>query len=297
MPIQYAGGTNVNTTFSNSGSPTRREIVDGIVAALTTAGWSTISGGGTGDVLMESVATPAGLKMRVRLLDPGSGNCAQIKARNTSNTISQAGALHLLPGASKTWRVIANQYQCFIFVAGTNAAREYAAWGVPYTFDSSLTSCFWAVSNSQSDSDTTVRPTFRTSLHHGANFSVGNQIYCVNSSGWEANGTNFSYFFGGPALLVIPATTIAAHFASASGYRWHDGNALIAEPYLSFGATYNNDEGKIRGQLWDAFFTTEAFTVDTTLTSIDSHNWWCVTNNNTGTLNAVPRGSLFIVAP
>lgn len=297
MPIQYAGGTNVNNTFTQSGSATRREIVDGIVTELGTAGWSTISGGGTGDVLLESATTPAGLKMRVRVLDPGSGNCAQVKVRNASNSISQSSAMFLVPGNGKTWRVIANKYQCFVFVPGTSASREYAAWGVPYTSDSNITTCFWAQGNAQSDTDTTVRPTFRTVLHTTFNFNCPISVCCVNDGWWEnpAN-TNFSYLFGGSQYLLIPSTAIGNHISSA-GYRWHDGNALIVEPLLSFGSVSSSDEGKVRGQLWDAFLTTEAYAVDTTLSGVDSKNWWCLTNNNTGAARGSLRGSLFLMTP
>ena len=97
MSVQYAGGTNVNTTFTCTVG-TRREIVDGLVAALTTAGWSMVSGGGTGTVVMRSATTPtASNVIDVRIHDPGSGNCAQIRMQNAADAWPSAPPVRQLP--------------------------------------------------------------------------------------------------------------------------------------------------------------------------------------------------------
>lgn len=301
MPIVYAGGTNVNTTFSNSGSATRREVVDGIVSALTTAGWSTISGSGTGDVVMESVADPNGLKMRVRLLDPGSGTCAQVKIRNTSNSLSQAGALYLRPENSKTWRVIANRYQCFVFVPATSTvARDFAAWGtvaIPSRLNGIITDCIWGWGNAQGDSDSSVRDCFRTKMCANSNFSMPNMMFIVNAGYWESNASNFSNASGGLPSLVYPAFAGYQNIGSATNYRWHGDKAPMFEPYFAFGATSSVDEAKVRGQLWDAFISLDSYAKDATLSSIDSHNWWNITDANVGASRNHQRGCLWLVVP
>src|SRR4051812_47184678 len=101
MAIQYSG-TNYNSTFTCT-TGTRQEIVTGLQTALTAAGWTVISGSGTGNVLMESATTPApqSLVMRVKLFDPGSGNCAQLVPRNQANTHAMSNYLPLLPAVGK----------------------------------------------------------------------------------------------------------------------------------------------------------------------------------------------------
>lgn len=301
MPIQYAGGTNVNTTFSNSGSATRREIVDGVVTALTSAGWSTISGSGTGDVLMESATTSQGLKMRVRVLDPGSGTCAQLKVRNASNVLAMSNALFLRPENSKTWRVIANRYQAFIFVPATSTvARDFCGFGVPYIpdqFASKIYDCIWAWGDSNSDTDSSVRACFRKVLAANGNFSTASLFFVVNGGSWEnRNGANQANSAQGLPSLVFPQASAGQNVGSTTGYRWHNDEALMLEPLLAFGATSALDEAKVRGQLWDAVISTESYAKDATVT-FDGLNWWNLTDANVGISRNTSRGSLFVVAP
>src|SRR5687768_8340935 len=86
MAVQYAGGTNVNTTFTNT-TGTRREIVDGLATALVTAGWTYVSGSGTGDVHLKSVATPTGSQYVIRIYDIGSGSCARLQLKSVGLTL------------------------------------------------------------------------------------------------------------------------------------------------------------------------------------------------------------------
>ena len=79
-------------------------------------------------------------------------------------------------------------------------------------------------------------------------------------------------------------------------YRWHDDSLLTYEPIISWGLTAYTDEGKIRGQIWDAAIVNDGFTPDST-TSFDTHNWWVLTTNNTGTIGTAARGSLLLVTP
>ncbi len=52
-----------------------------------------------------------------------------------------------------------------------------------------------------------------------------------------------------------------------------------------------NTEGLIRGQLWDSVLVYDTFAGDTT-TAFDSHNWWGLTDSNTG-----EKATLFLVVP
>ena len=100
-----------------------------------------------------------------------------------------------------------------------------------------------------------------------------------------------------PGLPAI-ATLQSAAIDSISGYRWHDDSALIMEPLVCWGAPTLDNEGKLRGQLWDAFVATDSYTGDIT-TVVDSHNYYNITDNNDGHLAAPSsmRGSIFAVIP
>src|SRR3990172_11560382 len=127
MAFQYAGGTNVNTTFA---ADTRTLIADNIRTHLLTAGWTSISGA-SGDWILQSALTPQNLQCRVRLYDSGGGNCGRVQFRNVGATLLGID-LFLLASAGYVYRIIANKYQFFVLRAGSTAAREFVCGGVPY---------------------------------------------------------------------------------------------------------------------------------------------------------------------
>ena len=304
MSLQYSG-TNVNNTFTNTVG-TRREIVDGISTNLVSAGWTIISGSGTGTQLLESATTPSpqSLVCRVQLFDPGSGNCAQIKFRNAANTKSQSNYHPLFAAASKTWRVIANPYQFFVFSSSSlSAGREFVCGGVPYLpsfLQGVVTECIWSMSNGRSDTDSFNSTTFRTNLCTGLpSASQPNIFVDCNGNSWE-NFNNYvnNAYTGWPQLIgqngsqwtqVVGTSTIAP-------YKWHDDSVLTYEPLISWGLANYSDESKIRGQLWDAAVVSDAFGADQT-TSFDTRNWWVITNGNFGSQGSYARGSLLVVVP
>lgn len=285
MAIQYSGGTNINTTFTCT-TGTRQEIVTGLQNALTSAGWTIISGSGTANVLLESATTPSpqSLVCRVQLQDPGSGNCAQIRFRNQGNTKAQANQHLLVPAVGKVYRVIACPYQFFCFASDSlTVGRTYVAGGVPYLpsfLQGVITECIWSQGNAtNSDSSTTLYQTFRTSNWLGQDNAMANQWMLVNGNMQEVYGV----FSGGnrPGLqqLYIQQSAQMQQMQSQwPGYRWHDGSLLTYEPLIGWGLTGSADENLIRGQLWDAAMISGQFVADQT-TTFDSHNWWVVTNN------------------
>jgi hypothetical protein len=303
MSLQYSG-TNVNNTFVNTVG-TRLEIVTGLSAALVAAGWTIISGAGTGNQLLESATTPSpqSLVCRVQLFDPGSGNCAQIKFRNQANTKSQTNYHPLFAQASKTWRVIANPYQFFIFSsASTSVGREFVAGGVPYLpsfLQGVITESIWSMGNGRNDTDSYNSSTFRNNLITSVSASQPNLWLDVNLNQWENfnNYVNNSYT-GWPQLIAQNG----AQWTQVSGtnliapYKWHDDSVLTYEPLIAWGLTGFTDESKIRGQLWDAAVVSDAFGADQT-TSFDTRNWWVLTNGNFGSQGVYARGSLLLVVP
>lgn len=293
MAIAYSGLTISNTTFTQA-TGTRREIVDGIAAALLAAGWSQISGAGTADQVLKSATTPQGLAIRIRLLDPGSGNCAQAFLHNATGSLTQtANQAYLLPAAAQIWRFIGNAYQFFCFVDGSTAAnaRNYVAAGVPWIpsfLSGSVTAAGWMQSSSTSDTDTsTARIHFRTRLDSSGS---GNVCNLYNGNIWAQNGLTGQY-------LCAPVSAYGPSFQSSysGGSRWADNSAQICDPLIAWALTAFGAEIQIVGMLWDACIITDSF-VQATTSAFDSHNWYNLTNSNAGS-SQITKGSLFLVVP
>ena len=292
MAIQYAGGTNVNTTFTNT-TGTRREIVDGLVAALTTAGWTVVSGSGTGDVKMKTALTPQGNQAVVRIYDPGSGNCAQLILFNVGLNLSQSTACYLLPTVGKVWRVIANRYQFMIFVQGSIVPREFAMMSciyIPPFLTASIQTAAFLMGNARSDGDTGFGYSSGPNgclLRNMLGPSDGNTNYqmnmacLLNNFMWSLNNVadGNGYAGGAPQLFCPHSLTRSGGQFLQSVYRYHDGSLHISDPLVAWGSTYMYDEPTIKGQLWDIAILHDQFQMDQTF-SFDSRTFWCLTQSN-----------------
>jgi hypothetical protein len=296
----YTGGANVASQFVGD---TKQNLINGIETALNAAGWVTISGHQSTPCLLQSSMSSAtqNLRMRVRLV-AGTTN-VQISIENVAGskagTNSGSAGGQLLPNTSKGWKVVANKYQAFIFVPGSVATNEFCAFGlvnVPSWLQGFVYEAFWL---GAANGNATGPVSFRTAMQFGSgngNWGGNHQIIC-NGNAWEQNGGAVS---GGQVQLMqwvsggLPTGTVT--------YRWHDASSLMIDPLIAWGLTSTSDEALIRGQLWDAFVSTDVYPADTTLSSIDSHNWVAITHNNLGSSsttssNAGTRGTLFLVTP
>jgi hypothetical protein len=234
--VLYSGGTIVNTTFTTTVG-TRAEVVAGIETALTSAGWSTISGGGTGTVLMKSATTasPKSNSIRVRLNDPGSGNCAEVRIEDDSGTYASQN-FYLLPAAGKVFRIIACQYNFFCFTPQPSAAREFVCGGtlhIPEFLESVTTgSLGWMQGNAASDSDTSIRYTFRTRLGVYAAAFTG-LAWCSQIRNNSVTNINDDTQAAGhlvmPASPAIVTTGCSGWTTVSSLARWCSGSGL-AQP-------------------------------------------------------------------
>jgi hypothetical protein len=317
---------NANSTLGVSGTTTgfaristafvgnvKADISTNLETILLSAGWTTISGHATTNLLMQSGLSPSGLQMRLRIKDNG-GNCSALSIENKTSTIAQGNTstnqgLFLLPGTLKNFRVIANKYQAFIFSTSFTSSREFVYVGVP-ALPSELvgliTDCIIGAGDAQTDSDAIYRATFRTALDFDGNNTVNlmpNQAFILNGSfaevsnnTWFLNGVTAAGNNNGTATLRLISTS-GRGSNNQSGYRWHDGASFINDAIISFGMSSNNDEGLARGYIWDACVVSDFFAADNTVTGMDSHNWWIVTQNNMGGSNGDNRGSLFLVVP
>jgi hypothetical protein len=278
MAIQYAGGTNINTTFA---AGTRTQLVDNLKAELVNAGWS-VASGSSGDWKLDSATTPAGHNYRVRLWDPGSGNCAQVRIMNQAETLAPNQSVWLLPGTGKVYRVLANKYQFHAFVPASSNSREYAGAGVLCvpSFLSTTNAC-WLGGNGQSDTDSNIRTCFRTNncFYDTAQAWIYGNVAGSQNSGWIPSAIRLVH-------LHDP------HNQSNNSYRWADDSFDVYDAVMAFGTAGGNTEAKKVGLLWDAFLCSGDFAADTTVT-FDSKTFMCVTVSLSGS----NRGSLFVYAP
>lgn len=292
MSIQYAGGTIVNTTFLGD---TRGNIALNVKNQLVNAGWTLIRTNTTNDFVVASATTPQGLSWRVRIYDPGSGVSCRFKAMNIAETKVQSGDCFLASAGDKTYRIIANRYQFFVLGPNLNVSGEYIAGGVPYLpafLTGVITEAFWLHSSSTTDNDTAFRNSFRSRLNltpHQSFTNVGN-LYTICNGNVAENNNNYGGNIG-MLRLVGMGTSFYTEYNSA--YRWHDDSSMLYEPLIAWGISSNfGDEAKIRGQLWDSFITSDAWTADTTIT-VDGHNFLAITHSNAGTTTQSP-GTLFV---
>lgn len=302
MSIQYPGGVIVNTTFA---SAVKTDIISNLQTQLGNAGWSVISGGGTTNLLMESVATPQGLKVRARIKD-NAGTCVQVSiesgvsgAASLNNT--NAGA-SLIPGF--TYRIVACQYQ-FCIYANNNYAngRMFALVSCPYIIPPANNNLPTAAGILIGDCTTDGNASQMSNPRVGINLqAVG--MFANNAAIWGANvmqnnnstNTNSSGcvgFFAPFALAGLNnnignlASNHVRQFRSASN------DTITADAILMSGLTLPSDQPQIWAQLWGAIIRYNSYAGDYT-DSFDGHNWVTPANNVTG-VSTQPIAQLFLI--
>lgn len=300
----YHGGTNVAYNFVGA---TKQQIINGIETAMLSAGWITVSGSNTTNLLMQSSLTPdpQNLRIRARIKDNGN-NCAVISIENVPG--SKVGAngtgngIQLLPLTARGWRVIANKYQVFIVSPGTLENRTYGAFGVPYLpsfLCGKIWEAAWLQGNANSDTDVTSAGFYGCRLCYRVTLNV-DYNYTFNGPTQTQNLCN-GYFWENQLVSTSANQYTISMFSSYNGVNaaahryWHDGSAILSDPLIGWGTT-NTTEGTLKGQLWDAFISSDTYVMDTILSNIDSRNWQVITHNNVG-INSPIRGSLVVVVP
>jgi hypothetical protein len=293
MALQFSGGPYVNQTFAGA---TKQNLIDGIETALLAAGWTTVSGHLTTNLLMQtatSAGTGQGLSGRIRFKD-NAGNGIQLSAESSSglraHSNDTSGSIHLQPGTAKTFRVLATPYHFFVFTSAPVAAKEFAAGGilyVPPNLQGLVTEAVWLIGNGDRDNNATLYNSWRTVLWTQANW----QGICNTSMSSHANDGNT---YAGDIALVVPSAAVLSPSAGgAVVYRYHNDDLVQADPLVAWGLTgVSGQESKIKGQLWDAVVVSGNPLVDSVV-SIGGHNYWVITYQNWGSAN-VPRGALLV---
>jgi hypothetical protein len=309
---------NVNATFGIAtvdGTPrystiigpvtTKQQIIDATEAALLRVGWSTISGSGSTNLLMQSSMTPQGLRFRLRVRDNG-GNNACFGIENVAGTrvgTSNINGIGLIFPASRTYRIIANKYQFFIYeensgqVNATSAPfRSNVFCGVPWipsNLTGTLYESIWLIANASSDGDNSTRGSLREVLG-SRNSNVGgngNLTVICNNNIWESFVNSNMNGIGMPCLITIWQGCRIQRQAY-SWFRWHDDSEFMVDPLIAWGLTSQNDEAKIRGMLWDSFIQVGGPYEPGLSVSMGGRTFMPITINNYGS-NENARGALF----
>jgi len=277
----------VNTVVSQVAG-TKTELVQLIEPVLVKAGWSTISGTGTGDVVMQS-ADPAGAvpAIRVRIFDTAA-NSVSVSFRNLAAT-QISNTLFILPAAAKDWRIIANDYQFFIFSASsaTPVPRNYVSGGIPAMALGLVPSpVWWGVGDGGSDTDATTRETFRLGVTtHGAgcNAATNSGQQACNYNGTLLDGNNVSGNVTGALTLLSPYAATSGGGTVNQYNIFADGSAMVSDAYLGWGIAGVLLTSPLRyvGTIYDAIIVGAASTYDTTIT-FNGNNYWVISNQTVG---------------
>jgi hypothetical protein len=287
MAIQYSGNAQTST-FTPT---TKQDIINAVGAALLAAGWTTASGGtGTTNWMLTSATTPQGFAINVRMKDNG-GTCVTFSLESTDGVLvggnsTTVGGGYLNPGSAQIFRIVCNKYQAFVFVQQPTPARGFVGFGVPWVpswVQSVTTRIGWMQGNSQTDTDSTVKPSMRTQLYNGGNSAPATEAM-YNTVLWSVNGA------GGVGQVSI-TTFVPATNNIATGTYWKSGQALIYDALLSWSSVNSTTAGFVMGQLWDSVVSTDTYTGDLT-TTFDSHNWIVLTDN--GVVTAQIRGCILL---
>lgn len=274
MALQYAGGTRVNYTFTDAN--TRADLVAKLETQLGTAGWSTISGGGSSDVLMKSAVDANGLSIRLRLYDPGSGNCAQFTIKNNAGTLTSQ-IFYLLPG-SFDWRIVANKYSFYMFRRGAAqrvASRAVLAAGTLWVPSWVLTGmgsdldAGWVMGNGASDT-TTAANSWRNTL---SNFTTTNSFRM--SSLWTSYMNNYTVQNDTMPRFVLFQAVITVALT-----KWQDGSYPQVEAIIGWSADSSTTSVPcaLKGQLYDGMLLTSLQAAGESTITFDGHTWIAITD-------------------
>lgn len=303
MPVQYST-THINATGVCA---TKNDILNLLETQLVLAGWTVVSGSGTTNRLFQTGTTVQGLALRCRAKDNG-GTCVQISIESTDGTLTSTNSTNaggnLNPTGGPTFRIIANPFQFIIYSPANYANNRLCVFVCcPYipTPNAVPTRAGFMISDSQQDTNTSLRECWRTTLVSATNSNgPGNCAVLWGGTLWQINNGFSGNWQGYPALvlLISIAGSGGVNGANVNCRRWQSGADITSDTLIAFApAPDSSGEPFICCQLWDTLVVHNNFAGDTTGTW-DGHNWITPTNNNTGnqvTVNGAlpPRGSLF----
>jgi hypothetical protein len=301
--IQYSGSA-FTTTITADG--VKQDFINAIETALKNGGngWTTISGSGTTNLLMQSGTTPQGLQINVRFRDQG-GECIQIYMESTDGTLHSVYGLNpglsLVPTNGLVYTVVASKYQFLIYTTNIGTSRQFAWVGMPYlnsALAANITRAGFAFGNAGSDSDVEYVPTIRNFPSVARCCGLANYELMLNNNWWEnvnSNANSVYDIIGAPRLILNGVNEDwNMTISSPTAYRWNTAtpSVLTGDVYLAWNPIGCCGEALINGQVWDCVYIADAQPINTTAT-FDTHNWINLTDSNNGQLRDHPRGGLW----
>jgi len=306
MSIQFSGGPITTSTFAGA---TTSALIAGIQAALTASNWTVISGGGTTNLLMQTVNSPQNMQMRFRFKDNGLLNTVnqatiQISLQNVSGTlvgVSGAGnGVSLKVQATSNFRVICGPYYFWIVVPGVYGDYQVFAMGgcpwVPaFLAGSAVTALGYLIGGSSASNNTIVPVSLRSTPN--ANLTTnpldfdatGNSGFnqspfqgIINSNLVDQGGAASNQLAGWFQLFGPMAKGYAATNSQGLTFQFYDGSFWTFDPWVAWTDVANTNPpvsyAKIVGMLWDCVAIFDMSIVGDTTTTFFGHNWYAIGN-------------------
>lgn len=317
---EYSTATTANTSMSASLTGTTVTLLSafpGPTGNGTPSDYGALLGGGykvTGTSPQTDLAGTLSTKAYIhdKQFTLGSNALSNVQMLNAAETI--ASNLHLVstvPG--RRYRVVANRCQFFCYRVGVanDGTGSTICGGVTYIAPS--TSCagdvpqapvdfsFW-VSNDYNANVGNNNTTPRTTLNDfgGGHWTRLDQYAQVfknfndNVTGWAASDAAYEADLTLGDFRIMSMSTSLNYTLLNSGslidsMRWHGGNGqlgrrMLLEPIVAW-VPSGGGTPQIRGQLWDAWISTDTVPMDTVQQFADGRWYVAFTNNNAfGTL-------------
>lgn len=279
MAYRSSGGPYYKTTTLSA--TTKNNLIAGLETALVTnLGWTAISGAGTLDSLVESPATPQGLKARLRLYDYGNANCITIGPRTVSGSrvIRDTGGLGLQYGAGITYTFIGCPWNFVCYTPGTLVARQFYHFFIPWIpsfLEGKIFNSMYVATNMLSDGNATEYWSWRR-----AGRGTGNQGWIINDKVWDHYNANVQYY----SDIRFHVPSVGFNGSDSPVGKWRDGTAFLGDVYVGHSDQALDPYCSLRGQLWDTYWYCEPLPTDTEIT-IDGLNY-----RNMNYMNVGPGG-------
>jgi len=290
--IRYTGGPIVNSTFSVG---TSGDMNTAIQTALTAAGWTGMQSVDPRTSFGAWQADPVTFSMSNLTISEGVKIGARVGFADGAIVYRH---YYLLADITRTYRIIADPFQFFIFQENAfSAYRSFIAGGVPYLDEgnpnTSGNTSWWLTGNAVAETDTAPFTTFRTDP-----FVTSDAIFYQNTSGVAVTNGQEIVISASPLETAlanqstpgvgVPRLMWVEGNKNQNARRWHNNETLKIPPTLAFGegtpphagsaplpVSEDAAIGRIAGELWDSFLSMERKPADITMNA-DGHNWWSV---------------------
>jgi len=254
------------------------------------------------EIVMQCAVTPQGYQLNCRMRDNG-GTCVTFTIETTdgafkgTNNTTYGG--QLLPATAKTWHIVANAYQFWLWVDGDYlVGNEFLLVSCPW-MPSFLTPAYIGVMQSAGRGDGTgcngCGGNWRYSLYGNTNDNAQNWYNAIYGkqlmdSPSSPGGGNTPGEMAFPFQIFPPIN--GTYNPGGTVNRYANLDLISIDTNLAWGSPNLTNEPMMRCQLWDSIIILDQFQGDQTAT-FDSHNWICLTSS----ISSVTQAAVWIVTP